>query len=76
MYLGLDVVGFEVEVHPLLVGLRVCGALKQDPDLGVGQASSGRRVAVRVEGLLGGAERGGPEGGALVEVGDVDDEVG
>ena len=27
------------------------------------------------QGFLGGAERGGPEGSAVVEVGDVDDEV-
>ena len=35
--LGLDVVGLEVEVHPLLGDLRVVGALEQDPDVGVGQ---------------------------------------
>ncbi len=32
-------------------------------------------VAGLGQGFLGGAEGGGPEGGAVVEVGDVDDEV-
>src|SRR3954454_11087992 len=35
--LGLDVVGLQIEVHPLLVRLRVGGALEQEPDRPFGQ---------------------------------------
>src|SRR3954452_12699306 len=74
--LGLDVVGLQIEVHPLLVRLRVGGALEQEPDRPFGQTEFPiDGVAVRVERFLDGVERGAPEGGALVEVGDVDDEV-
>jgi hypothetical protein len=37
-YLGVDVVGFEVEVHPFFGGLRVVRALQEDA-----MSESGRR---------------------------------
>ena len=52
------------------------GLLEQDPDLGVGEAQAAVDGAAGLgAGFFGGAEGGGPEGGVVVEVGDVDDEV-
>lgn len=74
--LGFDVVGFDVQVHALLAGLGVAGLLEQDADLGVGQAQAAVDGAAGLgEGFLGGTEGGGPEGGAGLQVGDVDDEM-
>ena len=48
---------------------------RQDADLGGGEAQAAVDGAAGFgQGFLGGAEGGGPEGGAVVEVGDVDDE--
>ena len=72
---GLDVVGFQVEVHAFLAGLGVGGVLQQDADLGVGQAELAVDVsAVGSDGFLGAAERTPPEGDGLVQVVNVDHE--
>jgi hypothetical protein len=35
---GLDVVGLQIQVHPLLVRLGVVGPLEQDADVGIGES--------------------------------------
>jgi hypothetical protein len=73
---GFDVVGFDVQVHALFAGLGVAGLLEQDADLGVREDQAAVDGAAGLgQGFFGGAEGGSPEGGALVQVGDVDDEV-
>ncbi len=71
------VVGFEVEVHPLFADFGVLGELEKHAYLGVREAEPAVDLpARRIDRFFSGIEGGGPEGDALVEVADVDDEVG
>jgi hypothetical protein len=67
--LGSHVVGFQVQVHALLRGLLVAGLLEENSYLGVRQPQSTvDGAAVFRQWFFGGAERGGPERDAPVEV--------
>src|SRR6266540_3647004 len=73
---SFNVVGFEVEVHPLLGDLHVVGALQQHPNLGVREPQAPVDVAARLrQRLVGGVERGRPELDGAVEVVAVDHEM-
>ena len=74
--LGFNVVCLEVQVHPFLADLLVVGRLKQDHDVGVWRSHLPVDMSAGfADRQLLGIEHGGPEGKALVQVVDVDDEV-
>jgi hypothetical protein len=66
--LSLNIVGLQVQVHPVLGDLLVVGALEQHPDLGVRKPEPSIDVAAPLgERLLGGVQGGGPEADRTVE---------
>jgi hypothetical protein len=72
----LHVVGFQVQVHTFLAGFPVAGLLQENPYLGIRETEATVNVtALLGHGLFGGAERLRPERDAVLEIGDVDDEV-
>jgi hypothetical protein len=73
---GFHVVGFQVEVHTFLAGLPVAGLLQENPYLGIREAEPTVNVtALLGHGFFGGVKRLRPERDAVLEIGDVDDEV-
>ena len=76
-HLGLYVVGFEVEVHSLLTNFWVGGELEKYTYLGIWETEAAVDfAALWVDRFFGGVEGCRPEGRALVEVTDIDHEVG
>src|SRR4029450_13203341 len=74
--LGLNIVGLQVQVHPLLGDLLVVGALEQHPDLGIRKPQQSVDGAGPLRGwVLGGGQGGRPERDPTVQVVDVDDEL-
>jgi hypothetical protein len=74
--LSLNIVGLQVQVHPLLGDLLVVGPLQQHPNLGVRKPQQPVDGAAPLrEWLLGGIQGGRPEGDPTVQVVDVDDEL-
>jgi hypothetical protein len=63
-------------MHTFLAGLPVAGLLQENPYLGIREAEPAVNVtALLGHGFFGGVERRRPERDAVLEIGDVDDEV-